>query len=116
MDQDSQLITAMAEQCRTLIQNSPQNTPELPFSLQRQHLLWMCNQIENHAEQWRVSKLHRWIGFIQAGMLANKMLDLDSAKAMFAEAKAAYRVEADEDLVDHLNPSSSFELDLGGQG
>lgn len=116
MDQDTQLITAMSEQCRTLIQASSHNNPELPQALQRKHLLWMCDQIKRQADQWRVAKLHRWIGFIQAAMLANKMLDLDGAKAMFAEAKAAYRVEIDEDLLDHLDPSSSFELDLGGQG
>ena len=116
MDQDSRLINAMAEQCRTLIQSSPQDVPELPAPLQRKHLLWMCNQIEHHAAEWRIPKLHRWIGFIQAGMLANGMLDLESAKSMFTEAKKKFRVEIDEDLLDHLDPSNSFEFDLGGQG
>lgn len=116
MDQDTQLITAMAEQCRTLIHGSSQNNPGLPEALQRKHLLWMCDQIKSRAGQWRVPKLHRWIGFIQAGMLANDMLDLEGAKTMFAEAKAAYRVEIDEDLLDHLDPASSFEFDIGGEG
>jgi len=116
MDQDIQLITAMSEKCRTLIQNSSQNNPELPEALHRRHLLWMCDQIKRQADQWRVPKLHRWIGFIQAGMLANDMLDLEGAKTMFAEAKAAYRIEIDEDLLDHLDSSSSFEFDLGGEG
>jgi hypothetical protein len=34
---------------------------------------------------------------------------------MFDRAKIAYP-ETDDDLVDHLDPNSSFELDIGGLG
>ena len=44
-------------------------------------------------------------------------LDLDGAKAMFDEVKIAYGASGeDEDLIDHLDSESSFELDIGGQG
>ena len=51
-------------------------------------------------------------------MLANRMLDLDELKAMFDEAKRAHGEASDdlEDLFDHLDPTNSFELDIGGQG
>lgn len=115
MDNPSLLVTAMASQCRETLSEWHKLELGLPKSLQPKHLIWMCDKIEQHAEDWPATKLHRWIGFIQGGMLANQMLDLDGAKAMFDKAKIAYG-ELGEDLVDHLDPDSSFELDIGGQG
>lgn len=116
MDQTSLLIVAMAQQCRALIGESKNTEPDLPPALHRNHLLWMCDRIEKHAEEWPSGKLHRWIGFIQGGMLANRMLDFDTAKAMFDEAKNAYGGNgADDDLLDHLDPTSNFEFDIGGE-
>lgn len=118
MDHTGLLVVAMAEKCRNLILES--DTPDLglPKALLPKHLLWMCTQIEEHAEDGPATKLHRWIGFVQGAMLANRMLNLDGLKAMFDEAKRA-QVEAGddlEDLTDHLDPSSSFEFDIGGEG
>ena len=114
----SLLVVAMAQRCKRLIQEADVVDVGLPKALQPTHLLWMCQQIEKHAEGGAVPKLHRWIGFVQAGMLANRMLDLDGLKAMFDEAKATHgdAQDAFEDLTDHLDPSSSFEFDIGGQG
>ena len=118
MDNTSSLIVAMAEKCSSLILES--DTPDLglPRALQPQHLLWMCKQIEEHAEDGPATKLHRWIGFVQCAMLANRILDLDGLNAMFDKAKAAYKEKSEdlEDLADHLDPTSSFEFDIGGQG
>ena len=50
----------------------------------------MCKLIVEHAEDWPATKLHRWVGFVQAGMIANYMLDLDGAKAMFNKVKEEY--------------------------
>jgi hypothetical protein len=111
------LIVAMAAQCRDMIGKSAARDASLPGALRPKHLLWMCNKIEEHAEGWPATRLHRWIGFVQCGMMANRMLDLDGAKAMFDELKIAYGASGeDEDLIDHLDPGSSFELDIGGQG
>ncbi|MCA9216896.1 MAG: hypothetical protein KDB27_27690 [Planctomycetales bacterium] len=118
MDNTSLLVVAMAKQCRRLIHKADESVTSLPKALQSKHLLWMCDQIEKHAEEGPATKLHRWIGFVQAAMLANRMLDLDGLKAMFGQAKAedAERCEESEDLTDHLDPTSSFEFDIGGQG
>jgi hypothetical protein len=37
---------------------------------------------------------------------------------MFDQAKAAHRDTSEdlENLIDHLDPTSSFEFDIGGQG
>ena len=90
MDNLSLLVAAMAEQCRGRILEWDAPDVSLPKALQPKHLLWMCNKIEEHAENGRVTKLHRWIGFVQCAMLAHRMLDLDAAKAMFNEAKVAH--------------------------
>jgi hypothetical protein len=105
----------MAEQCKKTILDRHEPTPDLPKSLQPAHLAWMCDSVINHSEDWAVSRLHRWIGFIQCALIANRMLDLEGARAMFNAAKAKYG-DPDEDLLDHLDPSNTFELDIGGQG
>ncbi|MBW3541808.1 MAG: hypothetical protein KY476_16190 [Planctomycetes bacterium] len=108
-------MTAMAAHCRELIGESNAPDAGLPPALQPKHLAWMCRTIESCADDWSLARLHRWIGFVQCGMLANRMLDLEGAKAMFNAAKTAFG-EASEDLVDHLDPNSSFEVDVGGEG
>jgi hypothetical protein len=116
MDKSSLLVVAMAQQCRALIRESENTGPDLLPALRRDHLLWMCDSIEKNVESWPGNKLHRWIGFIQGGMLANRILDLKAAKLMFDEAKNAYGAsEADQDLLDHLDPKSTFEFDIGGE-
>jgi hypothetical protein len=118
MDNDSLLVVAMAEKCRGVIQGWEDYDPRLPKALQQNHLLWMCDRIDEHAEAGAANKMHRWIGFVQAAMLANRMLDLGDLKAMFDEAARTNREDRDnlEILLDHLDPTNSFELDIGGQG
>jgi len=117
MDKASLAIVAMAEQCRTLIRRADDTNSLLPPPLQAGHLLWMCDRIEQHAEKWPATRLHRWIGFVQCAMMANRILDLDGVKAMFARVKIAYaETDRDGDLLDHLDPDSTFELEVGGEG
>ena len=117
MEKSKLLIAAMSEQCIAQILKSENKEVELPDVLHPQHLLWMCDQIANNSENWSELKLHRWIGFIQAGMLANRMLDFEELKHMFENAKNLYGVnKADQDLSDHLDPHNSFRMDIGGEG
>jgi hypothetical protein len=110
------MLAAMAAKCsETILQSdNVQTTTELPKALQTKHLLWMCQQVVVHAEMASLTKLHRWIGFVQGGMMANHILDLDAAKVMFDEAKTKYGAR-DDDLLDHLNPESSFKFEIGGE-
>lgn len=117
MKNSSLLVIAMAERCSVLIRQSQNVDSGLPEALQRNHLLWMCDRIEQNADEWPVTTLHRWIGFIQCGVLANRMTDLPGVKSLFDDVKNAYgRGNDDEDLLDHLNPENAFEIDIGGQG
>jgi len=117
MEQGSLLIVAMAEKCRETICRSQKPNLALPAPLGPKHLLWMCEQIREHAERWPAARLHRWMGFLQAGIIANRMLTLDEAKAMFDTAKNCYGEGGDDrDLIDHLNAQSAFEIEIGGQG
>jgi hypothetical protein len=118
VEQPNLLIRAMAERCQRIIQDKPGDTRfGLPEPLCPKHLRWMCKEIVEHAEDWPAVKLQRWIGFIQAGMIANFMLNLEGVKAMFNSVKEQYgSVADDQDLLDHLDPSSSFEMEIGGQG
>lgn len=118
MDNAGRLVVAMAERCRSVIKDWAKYDPDLPEAFQQSHLLWMCDKIEKHAEVGPATKLHRWIGFVQGAMLANRMLDLVELKAMFDDAKRTHKEASEhiEDLLDHLDPTNSFELDIGGQG
>ena len=109
------LVAAMAQRCKKLIVDGDRSTRGLLPSLQPTHLEWMCDQIEKHSGDWPATKLHRWIGFAQAAMIANHMLDLAGAKAMF-DSNPTEAGDVDQDLLDHLDPSSTFELELGGEG
>jgi hypothetical protein len=110
-------VTALAAKCRDIIRSSIEEEENLPLALHPKHLLWMCDQIKSHAQTSPVTKLHRWIGFVQAAILANRMLGLEQIKAMYDEVKKAHSVcSEDQDLVDHLDVQSSFKLDLGGEG
>lgn len=115
MNEASLLIVAMAERCRKQIRQSTSLDHDLPESLQPKHLLWMCDQIETMSGDAPNTRLHRWIGFVQAAMVAHRMLDLDGAKEMFDEIKGEHGASG-EDLLDHLDPTSSFEFDIGGEG
>ncbi len=118
MDQANLLMVAMAERCLRIIQDKPEDVRlGLPGSLRPDHLRGMCKLIVAHADDWPAIKLHRWIGFVQAGMIANYMLDLNGAKAMFKKIKEEYgSIAQDQDLLDHLDPTTSFEMEIGGQG
>lgn len=115
MDNTRLLIVAMATQCQEMILASPACNLELPSPLQPKHLLSMCRKIQTHAEDWRAIKLNRWIGYVQCAMLAHRMIGLEEVKAMFDKAKDAHGGTG-EDLLDHLDPMSDFEVDIGGQG
>lgn len=111
------LVAAMAAKCREVIHGSNEEVLSLPKALRPRHILWMCDQIQQNAQTAPVSKLHRWLGFVQAAILANRMLDLEQIKAMFDEVKRSHCVSGDDqDLLDHLDVDSSFKLDLGGEG
>jgi hypothetical protein len=34
------------------------------------HLLWLCDQMVDKSEQWPVTRLHRWVGYIQGCMVS----------------------------------------------
>ena len=109
------LIMAMAEQCSKIIEAWKEPLSKQPESLHLTHLQWMCRKIALNAETWPATKVHRWIGFVQGGMIANGLLGLDDAKKMFDSAKKDYP-GIEEDLFDHLNPNDYFELEIGGEG
>lgn len=122
MDNARLFINAMAEECRSLIRSFAQrfqepSPPPLPTKLGVRHLLRMCDQIEENVENWPVTKLHRWIGFIQAGLLVNQIIDTQGLREMFNDAKNAYESgnEDDIDLIDHLDPETDFKMDIGGE-
>ena len=117
MQDRSASIAAMAETCRSLIEGHNVTQNDLPRPLLPNHLIWMCDRIEKHAANWPDTKLHRWIGFVQCAMMANGILDLAGTKKMFDSVKNDYLETCeDRDLTDHLNPDSSFDIDVGGQG
>lgn len=112
---NANLLIAMATECKGLIAQSDYTESDLPKPLQRKHLMWMCNEIERKAADCPTTQMHRWIGYIQCAMIANRMIDMEGARVIFEKAKVAHG-DTGEDLLDHLDTRSSFELDIGGAG
>lgn len=113
--ENTNLMREMIERCRTIIQDQSEPKSDLPEPLQPRHLLWMCDRMTQNLAEWPATRLHRWIGFIQCALIANRYIDLGEAKTMFERAKNAFG-EPGQDLLDHLNPDHSFEFEIGGQG
>jgi hypothetical protein len=78
-------------------------------------LLWMCERIGKHYEDWPVTKLHRWVGYIQGVMVANGMSSVDLEKQTVQDARIWFPEEIDQELDDHNNPDIKFRLDIGGE-
>ena len=112
---ENALIAAMIERCREMILKHGEADFDLPEPLRAKRLIAMCDRLTEHVDDWPAVKLHRWIGFIQGAMIANRMIDLEGAKEMFERAKNAFG-EPNQDMLDHLDPNEDFELDIGGQG
>ena len=116
MDKHTLVIAAMANECCVLLEETTQSENTLPRTLQPDHLLWMSKQISNHADDWPATKLHRWIGYVQGGMVGNRMLDFEGAKAMFNKVRDTFKgTEIDQDLIDHLDAENPFRLETGGE-
>jgi hypothetical protein len=62
------------------------------------HLRWMCDEVAHHAgvndlierRPWPVTKLHRWIGFIQACMMFHGLLTVEAEADLVRTLKEAY--------------------------
>lgn len=117
MEKSPRLVAAVAEKCKSVIQASEDTPYDVPESLRPEHLAWMCDRIQRYAEDWPETKLHRWIGFVQCGMMANRIVGFDGIKEIVEEVKKSHgETGEDQDLIDHLDPDSSFRLDIGGEG
>jgi hypothetical protein len=112
---ETALMTAMIEQCREMISKHGEPGVDLPGPLRVKRLIAMCDRLVEHVDDWPAVKQHRWIGFIQCAMIANRMIDLEGAKEMFEQAKNAFGASS-HDVLDHLDPDEDFEFDIGGQG
>lgn len=114
MDDSAVLMTAMAEKCKAILGTWDEPLVMLPQPLQPAHLEWMCDMIEQHAEDWPPVKLHRWLGFIQCALLANGMVDLQGVRSMFDATKIAHGGPG-ADLLDHIDATNTLEFDIGGE-
>jgi len=54
------------------LRRDDKESPESDISVR--HLIWMCEQVMEHTgyvpKEWSITKLHRWIGYIQGVMTA----------------------------------------------
>jgi hypothetical protein len=105
---------AMAKECRHLLASANVKNLELPDPLKPRQLLWMCDRVEEHADDWPERKHHRWIGFIQAAIMANQLVDRPGMKQLFCNTGIAHDESfGDDDMLDHLDPAQSLQLDVG---
>lgn len=55
------------------------------------HLIWMCDQIVAHAgyvpDEWSVTKLHRWLGYIQGVMVSRGFTTVEEQREEYKKLK-----------------------------
>lgn len=61
------------------------------------HLIWMCKQIIEHTgyvpKEWSITKLHRWIGYIQGVMIARGWTTVEQQRSDYKELKTKILAE-----------------------
>jgi len=84
MEETRVIVTAMAAKCGDVVRRSNEVEEDLPKALHPKHLLWMCDQIQKRAEEWPLTRLHRWIGFVQAATLRSVSLHFPQSHSVHA--------------------------------
>jgi hypothetical protein len=56
----------------------------------RKHLGWMCDQVISHEKDWSCTRLHRWVGFIQAGFMVHGIITLDTERNRVRDLKEEF--------------------------
>lgn len=54
------------------------------------HAAWMCEEIISQGTSWPSTRLHRWIGFVQAVFMMNSLVTLDDEMDRVRELKREY--------------------------
>lgn len=75
------LATEVAQSCYTKLQKFailPNLLENRPVALS--HLAWMCEEIIANADKWPVTKLHRWLGFIQGCFVVYGISSIEEEK------------------------------------
>lgn len=61
------------------------------------HLIWMCEQVVEHTgyvpREWSITKLHRWIGYIQGVMTARGFTTVERERQEYKDLKAKVLAE-----------------------
>lgn len=103
------VVVAMARQYKRIISTAHFSRVEIPKALRVRHLSWMVDRVIEHSEDWPETRLHRWIGFIQSGMMANATLGLDVARDIFTTASNTVET-CNDNLIDHLDFENTYSF------
>jgi len=79
-----------------------------------QNLLNVCNRIITKAEEWPDEKLFMRLGFIQGVMVSHGVCSLDMIRRVVNFIRERHLDYVD--LLDHNDPESPFNFELGGEG
>jgi len=77
-----------------------------------QTLLEMCDRITRKADEWPDEKLFLRIGYVQGVMVALNICGMDKIKNIAQDARNGRKDYVD--LLDHNDPESPFQIELGG--
>lgn len=84
----------LLQRCAAILEKAGPAHAAEPDGCGRSHLLWMCASAQEHASEWPIDKLSRWLGFIQGVMTFQGLLNVeeerDFSRPLF---HAAYRAE-----------------------
>ena len=62
----------------------------LQEALRPSYLMWMCETVIAKKDEWVATRLHRWIGYIQAGLLLSGITGLEHEKDRVRDLKKEF--------------------------
>lgn len=87
---------------------------EVESEISPRTLLEMCDRIARKADEWPDEKLFMRIGYVQGVMVSLNICGIKKIREIVHEAHLGRQDYID--LLDHNDPDSPFNLELGGSG
>lgn len=79
-DAEYRCVLILFRRYKEIIVERRDEIPQMPQKCAPDHLVRLCNEALDNAQNYPFDKLSRWIGFIQGVLCANGVIDVDEER------------------------------------